>query len=171
MAIPSHDGTARGASSMDGALALPCRPENLASQSRVPVRSRLSVFARPADLAVDETVPAVHRSRRHRTAHQSAPQVPEEQVGFFASTALAVVSLVFVSAVALVSMLVSAAILHVISPDRRFDTFRALHEPWVIGLLFGLGVLWLLPPYPWAVKPAQSEPKKNRRLFRAKAAT
>jgi hypothetical protein len=90
-------------------------------------------------------------------------------MGFFASTALAVVSLVFVSVVALGSMLVSAAILHLVSPDRRFDTFRALHEPQVIGLLFGLGVLWLLPPYPWAVKPAQSEPK-TRLLFRAKAA-
>ena len=90
-------------------------------------------------------------------------------MGFLASTALAVVSLVFVSVVALGSMLVSAAILHLISPDRRFDAFRALHEPVVLGVLFGLAVFWLLPPHPWAVQPAQSEPKK-RRLFRAKAA-
>jgi len=90
-------------------------------------------------------------------------------MGFFASTALAVVSLVFVSVVAVGSMLASTAILRLISPDRRFDTFRALHEPLVVGLLLGLAVLWLLPPHPWAVKPAQTEPKK-RRLFRAKAA-
>lgn len=89
-------------------------------------------------------------------------------MGFLASSALAVVSLAFVAAVALGSMLVSATILHLISPHRRFDTFRALHEPLVIGVLFGLGVLWLLPPYPWAAKPVRSEPKK-RRLFRAKA--
>ena len=90
-------------------------------------------------------------------------------MGFVASTALAIVSLVFVSAVALGSMLASTAVLHLISPDRRFDDFRAFHEPLVVGLLFGLGVLWLLPPHPWQMEPAQSEPKK-RRLIRAKAA-
>jgi hypothetical protein len=89
-------------------------------------------------------------------------------MGFWASTALAVVSLVFVSAVALGSMLVSAAILHLVSPDRRFDAFRALHEPLVLDVLFGLGVFWLLPPHPWAVRPAPSEPK-NRRFIRWKA--
>ena len=90
-------------------------------------------------------------------------------MGFFASTAVAIISLVFVATVALGSMLASAAILHVVSPDRRFDTFRAFHEPLVIGVLFGLGVLWLLPPYPWAPNPAWSEPKQ-RRHFRSKAA-
>ena len=90
-------------------------------------------------------------------------------MGLFASTAFAVVSLVFVSAVALGSMLGSAGILHLVSPDRRFDAFRALHEPLVVGLLFGLGVLWLLPPHPWAVEPARGEPKaaslsRRRRL-------
>ncbi len=90
-------------------------------------------------------------------------------MGFFVSTLLAIVSLVFVLAVALGSMLTSAAILHVVSPDRRFDAFRALHEPLVVGLLSGLGVLWLLPPHPWAGKPAKGEPKK-RRLVRAQAA-
>jgi hypothetical protein len=90
-------------------------------------------------------------------------------MGFVASTALAIVSLVFVSAVALGSMLASTAVLHFISPDRRFDDFRAFHEPLVVGLLFGLAVIWLLPPHPWQMEPAQSEPKK-RRLVRAKAA-
>jgi hypothetical protein len=90
-------------------------------------------------------------------------------MGFVASTALAIVSLVFVLAVALGSMLVSAAILHAASPDRRFDAFRALHEPLVVGLLFGLAVLWLLPPHPWAMAPAHNEPKK-RRLVSARAA-
>ena len=89
-------------------------------------------------------------------------------MGFFASTALAIVSLVFISAVALGSMLTSTAILHLASPNRHFDDFRALHEPLVVGLLFGLGVLWLLPPHPWDMEPAQSESKK-RRVFRAKA--
>ena len=159
MATPFDDGSALGATSMDHAHALPCRPE-------ISPR-RLSVFGQPVARAVDETVPAIHRSRRYRTAHP--PQVSEERMGFFASTALAIVSLVFVSAVALGSMLASTAVLHLVSPDRRFDAFRALHEPLVVGLLFGLAVLWLLPPHPWAVKPAEAEPKK-RRLSRSEAA-
>jgi len=90
-------------------------------------------------------------------------------MGFFASTALAIVSLVFVSAVALGSRLTSTAVLHFGYAGRRFDTLRSLHEPLAFGLLFGLGVLWLLPPHPWEVEPARSEPKQ-RRLVRAKAA-
>jgi hypothetical protein len=156
MAAPSRDELARGAASMDRAPALPSRPENFPS-------------GRPISLVVDETVPAKHRSRRYRSAHGSSPQLTDEGMGFLASTALAIVSLLFVAAVALGSMLASAAILHVLSPDRRFNTFHALHEPLVIGVLCGLGVLWLLPPYPWATKPAQREPKQ-RRLFRARAA-
>jgi hypothetical protein len=153
MAASSRDGSVHGATSLDDAPALP---------------SHLETFGRPVALSVGETVPAKHRARRHRSAHNISPQVPEH-LSLLAGATLAVVSLVFVSAVALCSMLVSAVILHLASPDRRFDAFRALHEPLVIGLLFGLGVLWLLPPYPWAVKPAQGAPK-NRRLVRAKAA-
>jgi len=154
MAASSRDGSVHGATSMDDALALP---------------SHVETFGRPVALSVSQTVPANHRARRHRSAHNLSPQAPEEHLGLLAGAALAVVSLVFVSAVAVCSMLVSAVILHLASPDRRFDAFRALHEPLVIGLLFGLGVLWLLPPYPWALKPAQGAPK-NRRLVRAKAA-
>lgn len=154
MAASSHDGSASVATSMDQAHALPSRAETV---------------GRPVALAVEETVPATHRSRRFRGVHGAAPQVSEEHIGLFASTALAVVSLVFVSMIALGSMLVSAAILHLVAPDRRFDTFRAFHEPLVFGVLFGLAVFWLLPPHPWAVQPARSE-SKNRRGFRAKAA-
>jgi hypothetical protein len=154
MAASSRDGSVHGATSMDDALAL---------------TSHVETFGRPVALSLGETVPAKHRARRHRSAHNLSPQVPEEHLGLVAGATLAIVSLAFVSAVALCSMLVSAAILHLASPDRRFDAFRALHEPLVIGLLFGLGVLWLLPPYPWTVQPAQSAPK-NRRLFRVKTA-
>ena len=144
------------------ARALPSRPET--------GRVHLTVVGRPVSVAAGEaqTVAATHGFRRIGSAHRHAPQAPGERMGLLASTGLAVVSLVFVSAVALGSMLGSAAILHVVSPQRRFDAFRALHEPLVVGVLFGLGVLWLLPPHPWAVEPAPSEPK--RRLRREKAA-
>jgi hypothetical protein len=85
-------------------------------------------------------------------------------MGFIASTALAIVSLVFVSVVALGSLLASSAVLHLAYPDRHFDDFRALHEPLVLGLLIGLAVFWLLPPHPWAVEPVRGEPKKRRHV-------
>ena len=139
------------------------RPRTATTRPLAPNSGLVAFFNRPAVvLAVDDSVPATHRSRRNRTAHP--PQVPEERMGIFPSTAFAIVSLVFVSVVALGSLLASTAILRLASPNRRFDAFRALHEPLVIGVLFGLGVIWLLPPHPWQVKPAQPEPKK-RRLF------
>jgi hypothetical protein len=83
-------------------------------------------------------------------------------MGHFEATLIAVVSLLFVAAVALGSMLGSAALLHLISPSRRFDVFLALHEPGVVGVLIGLAVLWLLPPHPWAQKPAKPESRRRR---------
>jgi hypothetical protein len=161
MAASSRDGWVHDATSMDDAHVLPVRPET--------GRHPFPVFGQPGAAAVGETLPVSHRSRRYRTAHSGSPQNPGQRMGFFASTGLAIVSLVFVSVVAFGSMLISAAILHLVSPDRRFDTFRAFHEPLVFGVLFGLAVFWLLPPHPWAVQPAQSE-LKTRRPLRAKSA-
>jgi hypothetical protein len=62
---------------------------------------------------------------------------------------LALLSLVMVGAVALGVMVVTATAMRLISPSRRFDLFRAFHEPLVVGVLFGLVVLWVLPPHPW----------------------
>jgi hypothetical protein len=159
MTTPFGDGSARGATSTDRANVPPCRPEAR--------RHRLSAVARPIVLGVDETVSAIHRSCRYRTAHPL--QAPEERMRFFAGTALAIFSLVFVSAVALGSRLTSTAVLLFGDAGRRFDTFRSLHDPLVFALLFGFGVLGLLRPHLWDMEPARSEPKQ-RRLVRAKAA-
>src|ERR1017187_2863090 len=102
-------------------------------ESPVIARRGLSHADGPVALVVDETVPASHRAGRYRTAHRPTPEVPEERMGFLASTVLATASLLFVSAVSLGSMLGSTAILHLVSPARRFDTFRAFHEPLVVG--------------------------------------
>ena len=138
MAAPSHDGSARGATSPDLAPAVPSRPET---------------FGRPVVLSIDESVPSTHRSRRPRGAHRPSPQIPEERMGFMASTALAVVSLVFVSVVALE---LHARLRR--DPPRRLPRsslrrLYAFHEPVVLGVLFGLAVFWLLPPHPWAAEP------------------
>jgi hypothetical protein len=161
MAALSHDASVRDVTSLDHVHVAPSRPE--ARRPHLPIVGRLRA------LSGDETVAAKHRSRRDGTARGSSQQNLEEQLTVSASVAFAVLSLVLVSAVALGSTLLSAAILHLVSPDRRFDTFRALHEPVAIALLLGLAVLWLLPPYPWAVQPAHREPK-DRRLFRTESA-
>ena len=156
MATPSHDGSARGATSMDRATPLPRRPET--------TPRRLSVSPVPLLLALDETVPSRHRARRYRTAH--TPPATEERMGFIAEHGPRnrQPGLRLGGGTRLVAA--STAILHAVFPDRRIDAFRALHEPLAVGLLFGLGVLWLLPPHPWEVEPARSGPKK-RRSFRA----
>src|ERR1700734_2448248 len=100
MAALSHDEPVHGATPMDHVRALPTRPESR--------RRRLSVFSRPGVRAVDENLSTAHRSRRDRTTHSSAATT--ERMGFVASTALAIVGLVFVSAVALGSTLASASI-------------------------------------------------------------
>lgn len=47
-------------------------------------------------------------------------------------------------------MAAGGAVLHAIDPTRAVDAFAALHDRWVVGILVGIGALWLLPPYPWA---------------------
>ena len=118
--------------------------------------------SQPALIAINGSRSSALRFRGRRRTRRGALVAPETQMGLFQASVIAVVSLLFVAAVALGSMIGSAALLHLISPSRHFDVFRALHEPGVVGVLIGLAVLWLLPPHPWAVKPAKSEPKSRR---------
>ena len=66
------------------------------------------------------------------------------------SFGLAVGSLVLVYGLALAVMLAGGAVLRAVDPARRIDIFAALHHWWVVGVLLGITVLWLLPPHPWA---------------------
>ena len=71
---------------------------------------------------------------------------------------------------------VGDVVLHALVPSRHVDIFAALHSRIVVGILLGLSVLWLLPPYPWAKprpsaesrQPAQSAVagEQHRRGFR-----
>lgn len=63
---------------------------------------------------------------------------------------LALLALVFVLGVALGTLLLGGLVLHALVPDRVIDIFAALHNHIVLGVLLGLAVLWLSPPYPWA---------------------
>jgi hypothetical protein len=104
-------------------------------------------------------------SNRASYSGSGAPQ--RSRIGLFQATVIAFLSLVLVAAVALGSMVGSSAVLHLLSPAKQFDAFRALHEPAVVEVLIGLAVLWLLPPHPWAM--SEREVASRRHLLRSKA--
>ena len=78
------------------------------------------------------------------------PQRPAIRLSRWQSLGLAVGSLVLVCGLALGVMLAGGALLHALDPTRHVDLFAALHDRWVVGVLLGIALLWLLPPYPWA---------------------
>jgi hypothetical protein len=102
-----------------------------------------------------------------RASSSSAGIVPSPRIGLFPATLIAMLGLVLVAAVALGSMISSSAVLHLLSPAKHFDAFRVLHEPAVVEVLFGLAVLWLLPPHSWA--KSEREIAGRRHLLRSKA--
>lgn len=63
---------------------------------------------------------------------------------------IALASLVFVYGLALGVLTAGGAVFHAVDPSRHVDPFAALHNHWVVGALIAIGILWLLPPYPWA---------------------
>ena len=98
----------------------------------------------------------------------TTPEAPEAQVPArvkvrltrWQSFGLAAGSLVLVYGLGLVVMLGGGAVVHALKPTRHVDIFAALHDQWVVGILLGIAVLWLLPPHPWAkrlVAPSSQE--------------
>jgi hypothetical protein len=99
---------------------------------------------------------------------ESVPVISEQQrMGLLQSSSIALFSLVLLAAVALGSMVGSAALLHLVSPSKQFNAFRALHEPAVVEVLLGLAILWVLPPHPWAM--GERHALRRLRPFRSKA--
>ena len=62
---------------------------------------------------------------------------------------IAVGSLVLIFGVGLVVMFAGSAIAHAFDHAKHVDMFAAFHNKWVVGVLLGIAVLWLVPPYPW----------------------
>ncbi|MGH9920838.1 MAG: hypothetical protein ACRD6W_18460 [Nitrososphaerales archaeon] len=69
---------------------------------------------------------------------------------------IAIASLVGIGAVALGVMVAGGAIVHAFIPHKHVDLFAAFHNGWVVGVLLGIAVLWLLPPYPGAKRTIAS---------------
>ncbi|HEY5274662.1 MAG TPA: hypothetical protein VIJ34_15735 [Acidimicrobiales bacterium] len=95
--------------------------------------------------------------------------LPHSRMGLFQATLVAILSLVLVGAVAFGSMVGSAELLHLLSPAKQFDAFRALHEPAVVEVLLGLAILWLLPPHPWAMSGHAVASRRHLSRSKAKA--
>lgn len=99
------------------------------------------------------------RHRRSRGSHNSLlhvatsqPLVEVQRMPLWRSTVLALACLVFVLGIASGVMVGAGHLIHLLSPDKRFDIFYALHRPIVRWSLVALCVLWLLPPHPWATR-------------------
>jgi hypothetical protein len=84
-------------------------------------------------------------------ASPEAPATPKRVARrpLWQSFGIAVGSLVLVYGLGLLVMLAGGVVIHAFNPTKRIDIFAALHNQWVVGILLGITVLWLLPPYPW----------------------
>ena len=88
---------------------------------------------------------------------------PETEVRLkrWQSFLIAVGSLVLVFGFGLAVMLVGGAVVHAVDPGRHVDTFAAFHNQWIVGVLLGIAVLWLLPPHPWAKRVVAPLPQEQ----------
>ena len=76
------------------------------------------------------------------------------------SLVIATGTLVLVFGFGILVMLAGGAVIHAVKPTRHLDIFAAFHNQWVVGVLLGIAVLWLLPPHPWVkrlVAPSSPE--------------
>ena len=74
------------------------------------------------------------------------------------SFGIAVGSLAVISGLGICVMLLGGVVIHAVKPTRHVDIFAAFHNAWVVGVLLGIAVLWLLPPYPWAKRVVAPRP-------------
>lgn len=103
-------------------------------------------------LSADQTAPAEPGSVRTKP-----PKPPRTRRRTWKQFFQALSMLALVLGVALGSLLLGGVLLHHFVPGRHVDIFAAVHNHIVLGVLFGLSALWLLPPYPWATQPPSVE--------------
>lgn len=92
-----------------------------------------------------------------RTKSPEPPRTPRRTRKQFG---VALLTLAYVAAIVLGTLLVGGIVLHALVPSRHIDMFAALHNLVVVGVLLGLVALWLLPPYPWAAPQPSTEPQE-----------
>ena len=74
------------------------------------------------------------------------------------SFGIAVGSLVVIYGLGICVMLAGGVVIHTLKPTRHIDIVAAFHNAWVVGILLGIAVLWLLPPHPWAKRVVAPRP-------------
>ena len=98
-----------------------------------------------------------------QAAATTTPEVPtksEVRMPRWQSALIALGTLVLVFGLGILVMLAGGLVIHAVKPTRHVDIFAAFHNQWVVGILLGIAVLWLLPPHPWAkrlVAPSSQE--------------
>lgn len=104
------------------------------------------------------------------TPEAQVPQRPPVRLTRWQSFGLAAGSLVLVYGLGILVMLGGGAVVHALKPTRHVDIFAALHNAWVVGVLLGITVLWLVPPYPWGKRVvAPSSPEQPAEAGRTEA--
>jgi hypothetical protein len=87
----------------------------------------------------------------------SAPSRRTRLRSHLSGSLLALVAFVYVLGVAALTLMLGGVVLHAISPTRTFDIFYALHQQYVVGILLGLAIFWVLPPHPWVKQPEDEQ--------------
>lgn len=95
------------------------------------------------------------------SVHASVPAKNEVRLKRWQSFLIALGSLVLIYGLGLVVMLVGGVIMHEVVPKRHVDIFAAFHITWIVGVLLGVTVLWLLPPHPWARRAVAPLPQEQ----------
>lgn len=95
------------------------------------------------------------------TTADPAPETGEVRFTRWQSGLIAICTLVVIYGICLGVMLAGGAVAHALDPTKQVDIFAALHNQWVVGVLLGASVLWLLPPHPWAKRVVASGPREQ----------
>lgn len=98
------------------------------------------------------------------SAHQSSSEASrrtEVRMPRWQSFLIALGSLVLVFGLGTLVMVGGGAVIHALRPTRHVDTFAALHNQWVVGVLLGIAVLWLLPPHRWVKRVIESSSQEQ----------
>ena len=120
------------------------------------VLDRMPMFAE-AELADGPVAEAQHGDLP--VAEGVSAEAPETQgtvdLGRRQAALVALGSLIVAYGVALGSMYAIGSIVHAIDPSRRLDILYVFHNRIAVLVLIGLAVLWLLPPYPSAIRKVE----------------
>lgn len=102
-----------------------------------------------------------HLALVETATEESLAATEEVRLNRWQSALIALGSLILVYGVAFGVTAIGGVALHAFEPARHVDVFASLHNMWVVGVLLGITVLWLLPPHPWAKRVISPESREQ----------